>query len=471
MASALVAEEVVGDMLMENETAGDTQEENIQSEFFGANRYNSFQPRVGNPHVNNNEWETQKRKRKRRDTNSVDAEAFSQMETDEKLLVLFKKLSLVEGKQNSLNAVLSPVYEKIDVLENCVNIHAKQVKMLSYRSLDQEARCRRNNLVFRGLADIHSEDCKMIIAAFLQDELKLDISVQDIARAHRLGSLARARARYAVTRRPIIVNFKDYSSTEIIMESAKLLRGTMFRVEKDFPAEISEARRRLWPTFKSEKEKHPTARVIMGYPAKVIRSGRVVRDEFPDWNDILRVSRVRGFESDESSGDEGDTTGYRDHTARQSRPPFRPWQRPNGPELDGSMYHTADTDTGSDTSAMPKQHKKEYSKGKQPEYPSRHSSKMTERVADNMRNSKSNKGINNLPTVVPSYPSLFQKNTTKQNKRSSSVPDTTRGRTKINTEQRSDEPIRPINKQQTRDSTLAGNVKVNDVGGVAENSQ
>ena len=170
MASALVAEEVVGGMLMENETAGDTQEENIQSEFFGANRYNSFQPRVGNPHVNNNEWETQKRKRKRRDTNSVDAEAFSQLETDEKLLVLFKKLSLVEGKQNSLNAVLSPVYEKIYVLENCVNIHAKQVKMLSYRSLDQEARCRRNNLVFRGLADIHSEDCKMIIAAFLQDE-------------------------------------------------------------------------------------------------------------------------------------------------------------------------------------------------------------------------------------------------------------------------------------------------------------
>ena len=43
----------------------------------------------------------------------------------------------------------------------------------------------------------------MIIAAFLQDELKLDISVQDIAMAHRLGSLARARARYAVTRRPL----------------------------------------------------------------------------------------------------------------------------------------------------------------------------------------------------------------------------------------------------------------------------
>ena len=79
----------------------------------------------------------------------------------------------------------------------------------------------------------------------------------------------------------------QYSSTEIIMESAELLRGKMSRVEKDFPAEISEARRRLWLTFKSEKEKHPTAKVIIGYPAKVIRNCRVVRDKFPDWNDIF----------------------------------------------------------------------------------------------------------------------------------------------------------------------------------------
>ena len=69
--------------------------------------------------------------------------------------MLFNKRSLVEGKQNSLNAVLSPVHEKVDVLENCVNIHSKKIKMLSYRSLDLEARShRRNNLVFRGLADI-----------------------------------------------------------------------------------------------------------------------------------------------------------------------------------------------------------------------------------------------------------------------------------------------------------------------------
>ena len=203
-------------------------------------------------------------KRKRHDTSSINAEKFRQMDTDEKLLVLFNKLPLVEGKQNSLNTVMSPVQEKVGVLENCINIHARKVKMLAYRSLDLKVSSRRNNLVFRGLADIHLEDCKKVIVNFAKDELKLDISVDQIARTHRLGSFARARARYAIARRPIIVAFKDYSLTEEIIYSAKLLKGTMFRVEKDFPVEIAEVRRSLWPTFKAEKENHPTARVVIG---------------------------------------------------------------------------------------------------------------------------------------------------------------------------------------------------------------
>ena len=141
MASANVDDEAVWDMLVENDPAGDTREETFQSEFY---RYNGFQQRVGNPNVNN-EWQTQRRKRGRHD-----AELFSKMGTDEKLLDLFNKLTMVEGKQNSLNTVLSPVHEKIDVLENCVNIHSKKVKMLLYMSLDLEARSHRNNLVFQG---------------------------------------------------------------------------------------------------------------------------------------------------------------------------------------------------------------------------------------------------------------------------------------------------------------------------------
>ena len=61
-------------------------------------------------------------------------------------------------------------------LEKCVNIQNQKLKMLTYRSIDLEARSWRNNLVFRGLADCNYENCKDVIVDFLSCELKIDIS-------------------------------------------------------------------------------------------------------------------------------------------------------------------------------------------------------------------------------------------------------------------------------------------------------
>ena len=61
-------------------------------------------------------------------------------------------------------------------MEKCVNIQNQKLKMLTYRSIDLEARSRRNNLVFKGLADCNYENCKDVIVDFLSGELKIDIS-------------------------------------------------------------------------------------------------------------------------------------------------------------------------------------------------------------------------------------------------------------------------------------------------------
>ena len=99
-----------------------------------------------------------------------------------------------------------------------------------------------------------------------------------------------------------------------ISSSSSNLKGTFFRIERDFLVEITEARQRLWPKFKTERENYPPSRVTIGYPAKIIRNGRVTHDEFPDWYDVLHCSRVRGFEINETTGKES------------RRKPFRPWQ-------------------------------------------------------------------------------------------------------------------------------------------------
>ena len=119
-----------------------SQDDLFQSQYFTGNRFQALSEGVGYPMNGGGsdvDWREQRRKRKRYETGSVDLETFCKMSSDEKLIALFTKLSTVESKQNNLSSVMSPVYEKVDILEDCVNIHAHKLKMLSYRSLDLDA--------------------------------------------------------------------------------------------------------------------------------------------------------------------------------------------------------------------------------------------------------------------------------------------------------------------------------------------
>lgn len=467
------------------------QEENFDSQFFTENRFSGFQPRVGNFVNVDEDWREQRRKRKRHETGSVDIDTFSRMPMDEKLLVLFNKLSVVESKQTSLNMIMSPTREKVEILENCVNIHSSKLKMLAYKSIDLEARSRRNNLIFRGLADGFSENCTDLIVSFLNDEMQLDVSHDQIARAHRLGSLAKSRAKYAVTRRPLIVAFKDYSVTEKIMQAAKCLKGTFFRVEKDFPNEIADARKRLWPKLKAEKDKYPRSNVTIAYPAKLIRNGRIIYDEFPDWYDVLHVSRVRGFESDESCDENNAEQESKSSRRDTDDIVFRPWQGLRGlrerERENQNWAYQADTEGDSDSSVvlstqpvLPQTTRnKVYTKAKtQATRPN--STKMTEK----MKIAKDKKGIKKVPWTKDQHvlrkPSVAQKHQIESRKpsRTSSLPDLTRGRPKTRSTQRLTQQTQPISGEQqpheTSGSTIRSTTGMNEhsnAGSQANNDQ
>lgn len=144
-----------------------SQDELFQFQFFSDNRFGGFQARVGKPADVEKEWREQRRKRKSQATGSVDIDTFSRMSMDDKLLVLFDKLLVVEDKQSNLNRVMSPIHEKVENLVHSVNTHSRKLKMLGYRSLDLEARSRRYDLIFRSLADCNSENCTELIISFL----------------------------------------------------------------------------------------------------------------------------------------------------------------------------------------------------------------------------------------------------------------------------------------------------------------
>ncbi|WAR09294.1 hypothetical protein MAR_019252, partial [Mya arenaria] len=166
------------------------------------------------------------------------------------------------------------VNDKLNQVIKVANSQTDVMKTMAYKSLDLEARSRRNN--FRGFAENAGENCTSFIREFLHNRLSIDSGHIYIPRAHR----------------PIIVNFRDYGVIELVMANVRSHKGSPFSIDIDFPLEIQEARGRLWPRMKELKSDFPRSRVQIVYPEKLIHDGRVVGDELPEWNRFVGANRI-----------------------------------------------------------------------------------------------------------------------------------------------------------------------------------
>ena len=67
--------------------------------------------------------------------------------------------------------------------------------------------------------------------------------------------------------RPMIANVRDFCDIETIMSRERMLKGSPFSVDYNYPREIQEARSKLWPSFKEMKRDCPRSKVQIVYPA------------------------------------------------------------------------------------------------------------------------------------------------------------------------------------------------------------
>ena len=232
---------------------------------------------------------------------SISRDEFRGLSTDEKLVTMFEAITDL----GSLSDRVCNVEEKVAGLEMSNKAHDDRLKLVEYKSIDMEARSRRNNLIFRGHREnVENDNCTDIIRRHLAEHLNLNPSIC-IQRAQRLGNINRRRGNrwgQNIQPRPIIVNFRDYQDVELILENANKLRGTSFGINRDYPKEIIDARSKLWPLYKKARENNPNSKVFIGYPAKLIVNGLVKEDQFPDWRNILRGSRIQDHSEDSNPG-------------------------------------------------------------------------------------------------------------------------------------------------------------------------
>ncbi|MEW8548173.1 MAG: hypothetical protein AB2693_32115 [Candidatus Thiodiazotropha sp.] len=235
-------------------------------------------------------------KRKRFNTGMTGTDQnFSTLSIDDKLSHMLQKLNNLEQSNQEIakfSQGLSTVQTKVNFIERRADSHELLLKALAYKSIDIEARSRRHNLLFHGLAENKNEKLTDLMRDFLWQEMGLDIEDLYIDRMHRLGSYFKAKQKQNTDnpRRPVIVAFLESKSTETVLNAAYMLKGSNYSVTRDYPKEIIAARQNLMPQFKAERQNRNN-KVTIEYPAKLIVNGKIVADEFPDWYPVLNYNR------------------------------------------------------------------------------------------------------------------------------------------------------------------------------------
>lgn len=226
--------------------------------------------------------------------NDLSIAQFKSLNIDNKLDTIFVCLQEVKSTNQRLLKAERTVHEiRESTLENKARIDT-----LAYKSIDLEARQRRNNLIFWGIPEVRNEECMVVISDFLTERLELDPEAICIQRAHRIGrplNLRRNIIGRAVSNpkhRPLIALFRDYQDVELIISNAGKLKGTSFGINRDYPPEIIAARKPLLEEKRKLKSANPNSNISIQFPAKLIKDGHLIKDMFPNWQDSIHKSRL-----------------------------------------------------------------------------------------------------------------------------------------------------------------------------------
>ena len=150
--------------------------------------------------------------------------------------------------------VVNAVDSRVSNLERALEVSLTEQAKLHEKTLYLESYSRRLNLKFEGIAEKKSEDCTQIICDTL-DKMDLDSDNIDISRVHRIGSFNHK----SKTQRPrqLIVQFVNFGGRESVWNKRSTLAGSNIWIKEDYPRDIEERRKILWPYARAARMGDP----------------------------------------------------------------------------------------------------------------------------------------------------------------------------------------------------------------------
>ena len=197
-----------------------------------------------------------------------------------KLDILNSRLDHVDSKLVEFQNVKKIVDENRSmILENRSMIQEiqKELKSLKQRVIYSDAQSKRNNLIFDGIAENHTNetwiDCQNKLCEILEKDLGIT-AVKNIRfeRVHRKGP-------YKPDNIPgVIAKFTFYQDREMVWKKHFSLKGSNIWISEDYPPEIQNARKRLYSIMRAaqnEARKSGIARKVSLSLDKLVLDGKV----------------------------------------------------------------------------------------------------------------------------------------------------------------------------------------------------
>jgi hypothetical protein len=161
---------------------------------------------------------------------------------------------------------------KLKVIEEKVGRIEEEKAKLAREIIDMRAHSMRSNLIFYNIREENTpnekEEVENKIKSLLRDkELNSETEKIEIERAHRLG-------RNRTKPRPIVVKFLRFQDKEMIKRNAYKFKDIGVGISDQFPKEIQEERKKLYPVFKDARSKGHKAFLVKD---KLFINGQIYR--------------------------------------------------------------------------------------------------------------------------------------------------------------------------------------------------
>ena len=144
--------------------------------------------------------------------------------------------------------------------ERCKDLEDSSSKYLD-KITDLESRSMRDNLMFYGIPESDGEeDCELLVKKLCDEHLKMESDALMFDRVHRVGVKKRN------AHRPIVAKFHYFTEREAVRKAsyewAETLKQNNVGVGMQWPQQVREARKALYPVMNKEKQNGKTVKLV-----------------------------------------------------------------------------------------------------------------------------------------------------------------------------------------------------------------